>query len=108
MMFLPQHTISRSTLQAGRGTMTWSKFSKGFMLLSTTDQTMLAAEVNHANHSSLPFARHDTFRRAFVRESSLRGGRRTQGRLFPQHFFSVVNVLVGTRVLLLPFCYVAK
>ena len=70
MMFLPQRTISRSTQQAGRGTMTWSKFFKGFTLLLTTDQIVLAAAVNRADHSSHLFARYNAFGPAFVRESS--------------------------------------
>ena len=36
MTYLPKHTITRSTLQVGHGTTTWSKFSKGFMLSPTT------------------------------------------------------------------------
>ena len=70
MIFLLKHTTTRSTLQVGRGTTTWSKFSKGFMLSSTMDQTMLAVAVNRANHNSLPYARYDVFWRVLVREGS--------------------------------------
>jgi hypothetical protein len=102
-VFLPKHTITRSTLQAGRGTMTWSKCSKGFMSSLKMGQTVLAAGSTTQTTTPSPLLDMMQFRRAFVRESSPRkGGRRNNSNAGPVSFPTMLYVVdapaIGTQI----------